>query len=163
MPPPARPFLALALAGAATLPSCGHCLWVETRPGEAQLQGGRMVDLVVQERQFGALEHEDDTPVVPALLGWLLLDWVDTVWAPVQGVRALVSDDYAIQGGFLGWLAAFATPFASLSPGAMGPNPRAVAVDGKQLDALATATGAEREALLRALFPNPRVVDAAVK
>ncbi|MBM3974471.1 MAG: hypothetical protein FJ301_10275 [Planctomycetes bacterium] len=154
---------AAALAGLFLFASCGQCLWVERRPANVQIVGGRTVDLVAMERQFGALEAEDDTPLVPALFAGLLLDWIDTVWAPVQGVRAMLSEDYEIQGGFLGWLAAFATPFASLSPGAMGPNPQTNGVDPQTLERLRTATGAERDALVRALFANDRVVDVIVR
>lgn len=157
------PLRAVALAGLFLLASCGQCLWVERRPATVQVVGGRTVDLEAMERQFGALQSEDDTPLVPALLGGLLLDWIDTVWAPVQGVRAMLSDDYAIDGGFGGWLLAFATPFASLSPGPMGPNPQANGVDPQALDRLRSANGAEREAIVRALFANDRVVDVFVR
>lgn len=157
------PLRAFALAGMFLFASCGHCLWVERRPANVQVVGGRTVDLVALERQFGALEREDDTPLVPALFSGLLLDWIDTVWAPVQGVRALLSEDYAIDGGFGGWLLAFATPFASLSPGAMGPNPQTNGVDPQLLERLRTATGTEREALVRKLFANDRVVDVIVR
>jgi hypothetical protein len=154
---------AVALAGLFLFASCGQCLWIERRPANVQVVGGRTVDLEAMERQFGALEGEDGTPLVPALLSGLLLDWIDTVWAPVQGMRALLSDDYAIDGGFGGWLLAFATPFASLSPGAMGPNPQTNGVDPQQLERLRTATGAERAAIVRALFANDRVVDVIVR
>jgi hypothetical protein len=154
---------AVALAGLFLFASCGQCLWIERRPANVQVVGGRTVDLEAMERQFGALEGEDDTPLVPALFSGLLLDWIDTVWAPVQGVRALLSDDYAIDGGFGGWLLAFATPFASLSPGAMGPNPQTNGVDPQQIERLRTATGAERAAIVRALFANDRVVDVIVR
>lgn len=157
------PFRVVALAGLFLLASCGHCLWVERRPANVQVVGGRTVDLEAMERQFGALESEDDTPLVPALLAGLCFDWIDTVCAPVQGVRAMLSDDYEIQGGFLGWLAAFATPFASLAPGPMGPNPQTQGVDPQLLERLRTATGAEREALVRALFASDRVVDVVVR
>ena len=154
---------AVALAGLFLFASCGQCLWIERRPANVQVVGGRTVDLEAMERQFGAPEGEDDTPLVPALLSGLLLDWIDTVWAPVQGMRALLSEDYAIDGGFGGWLLAFATPFASLSPGAMGPNPQTNGVDPQQLERLRTATGAERAAIVRALFANDRVVDVIVR
>lgn len=154
---------AVALAGLFLFASCGHCLWVERRPATVQVVGGRTVDLEAMERQFGALESEDDTPLVPALLAGLCFDWIDTVWAPVQGVRAMLSEDYEIQGGFLGWLAAFATPFASLAPGPMGPNPQAQGVDPQALERLRAATGAEREALARALFGSDRVVDVVAR
>jgi len=78
-------------------------------------------------------------------------------------MRALLSEDYAIEGGFGGWLLAFATPFASLSPGAMGPNPQTSGVDPQQIERLRTATGAERAAIVRALFANDRVVDVIVR
>ena len=154
---------AVALAGLFLFASCGHCLWVERRPATVQVVGGRAVDLEAMERQFGALESEDDTPLVPALLSGLLLDWIDTVWAPVQGVRAMLSEDYSIDGGFGGWLLAFATPFASLSPGAMGPNPQTNGVDPQRIERLRTATGAERADLVRALFADERVVDVLVR
>lgn len=157
------PLRAVALAGSLLFASCGQCLWVERRPANVQVVGGRTVDLEAMERQFGALEREDDTPLVPALFSGLLLDWIDTVWAPVQGVRALLSEDYAIDGGFGGWLLAFATPFASLSPGAMGPNPQTNGVDPQQIERLRTATGAERAAIVRALFADDRVVDVIVR
>ena len=157
------PLRAVALAGLFLFASCGHCLWVERRPANVQVVGGRTVDLEAMERQFGALEAEDDTPLVPALLGGLLLDWIDTVWAPVQGVRAMLSEDYEIQGGFFGWFAAFATPFASLAPGPMGPNPQTHGVDPQLLERLRTATGVEREELLRSLFASDRVVDVIVR
>ncbi|MCA3007807.1 MAG: hypothetical protein INH34_05525 [Phycisphaerales bacterium] len=157
------PLRAVALAGLFLFASCGQCLWIERRPANVQVLGGRTVDLEAMERQFGALEGDDDTPLVPALFSGLLLDWVDTVWAPVQGVRAMLSEDYAIDGGFGGWLLAFATPFASLSPGAMGPNPQTNGVDPQQIERLRTATGAERAAIVRALFANDRVVDVIVR
>ena len=157
------PLRAVALAGLFLFASCGQCLWIERRPANVQVLGGRTVDLEAMERQFGALEGDDDTPLVPALFSGLLLDWVDTVWAPVQGVRAMLSEDYAIDGGFGGWLLAFATPFASLSPGAMGPNPQTSGVDPQQIERLRTATGAERAAIVRALFANDRVVDVIVR
>ena len=157
------PLRAVALAGLFLFASCGQCLWIERRPATVQVVGGRTVDLEAMERQFGALESEDDTPLVPALFSGLLLDWIDTLWAPVQGMRALLSEDYAIEGGFGGWLLAFATPFASLSPGAMGPNPQTNGVDPQQIERLRTATGAERAAIVRALFANDRVVDVIVR
>lgn len=157
------PLRLVALAGLFLTASCGHCLWVERRPATVQVVGGRAIDLEAMERQVGALEAEDDTPLVPALLAGVCFDWIDTVWAPVQGVRAMLSEDYEIQGGFLGWLAAFATPFASLAPGPMGPNPQTNGVDPQALERLRAATGAEREALVRALFASDRVVDVIVR
>jgi len=53
------PLRAVALAGSLLFASCGQCLWIERRPANVQVAGGRTVDLEAMERQFGALEGED--------------------------------------------------------------------------------------------------------
>lgn len=158
MPRPWRAIgpLTLCLAAAA----CGTGRVVLRHPCTLHLDSGQDCTVLVHERQNGALEIDEFEPaLLPAyLLSFVLFDWIDTaIVCPTQAVRALCFDDLSIQGGLLGWLYCL-TPCASLTLGMQAPTRELFAVDAIAVRRLQAATGEERSALVRALFP-PRILD----